>query len=243
MGPRLRHLLQSFWDQQSIVPRQSGFYGEAFPATRGITQGGLLGPPLFNLMADKVVRYWLSHHTTEEISKNGFGTTAQHKLALFYADDGLIASTDHEWLQTALDSLTNLFRREGLATNVSKTQAMTCTPGRTQGSYSDHAYQRKYSGIGPMHVEDMKSRELPYLQQGNVQESPEKAPLPNSWNRPSRHATHHSRSNSSPTVLLHEPSQGTHPVQDQSTVPRPQLPRSGPDLESDPGTLPGPTPS
>jgi hypothetical protein len=35
---------------------------------------------------------------------------------------------------------------------------MTCTPGRTQGSYSDHAYQPKYSGIGPTHVEDMKSR-------------------------------------------------------------------------------------
>jgi hypothetical protein len=47
--------------------------------------------------------------------------TPRDQLALLYADDGLVSSTDHEWLQHAVDTLTGLFSRIGLETNAAKT--------------------------------------------------------------------------------------------------------------------------
>jgi hypothetical protein len=60
----------------------------------------------------------------------GFGDTVASKLALFYADDGLLSTRDAPWLQQALDVLTGLFRRIGLATNAMKTKTMTCLSSR-----------------------------------------------------------------------------------------------------------------
>ena len=51
-------------------------------------------------------------------------------FAIFYVDDGYIASRDAEFLQEALNILVETFKRTGLATNTKKTQAMVCTPGK-----------------------------------------------------------------------------------------------------------------
>ena len=51
-------------------------------------------------------------------------------FAIFYVNDGYIASRDPEFLQKALNMLVEIFRRTGLETNTKKTQAMICTPGR-----------------------------------------------------------------------------------------------------------------
>jgi hypothetical protein len=51
-------------------------------------------------------------------------------FAIFYVDDAYLASRDPDFLQRALDVLVDLFARVGLETNVKKTQAMTCMPGR-----------------------------------------------------------------------------------------------------------------
>jgi hypothetical protein len=66
---------------------------------------------------------------------------------LFYTNDGLLASGNHEWLQMALSHLCELFERMGLRMNVQKTKSMTChsvssiqyqpyTPGYTTASLS-----------------------------------------------------------------------------------------------------------
>ena len=60
------------------------------------------------------------------VAADGFGMQVSQKLAMFYADDGLTASRDHNWLQHAMDALVALFRRMGLQANVEKTQTMTC---------------------------------------------------------------------------------------------------------------------
>ena len=39
-------------------------------------------------------------------------------------EDGLVASTDPEWLQGEFDTLTGLFDRVGIRTNASKTVGM-----------------------------------------------------------------------------------------------------------------------
>jgi ribosome assembly protein YihI (activator of Der GTPase) len=66
-------------------------------------------------------------------------TALVEQLVLFYADDGLIAARNHEWLQMAIDRLNELFERVGLRTNTSKTQAMTCTPGHISSRMSSPA--------------------------------------------------------------------------------------------------------
>ena len=59
-GPRMCGLLETFWDCQQMVPRQNGFHGLAFPATRGTMQWGIVSPTLFNMVVESVIRTWLS---------------------------------------------------------------------------------------------------------------------------------------------------------------------------------------
>ena len=69
-------------------------------------------------------------------------------LALFYADDGVVASRDPELLQRALGILSRLFERVGLGTNTKKTQTMICVPGKIRTRLSTASYHRKYGGFG-----------------------------------------------------------------------------------------------
>ena len=58
--PWMCGLLKTFWDFHQVVPKQNGFHGPAFPATRGTTQGGLVSLTLFNVVVDNVIRTWLA---------------------------------------------------------------------------------------------------------------------------------------------------------------------------------------
>jgi hypothetical protein len=131
VGPSARRLLKYFWDhqQEGVVARQSGYYREAFGATRGVTQGSVLSPTIFNIVADgAVVRHWLSRvmQDTPDVPVSGFGTDVQDRFALFYVDDGAVGSADLEWLlQASFDVLADCFRRVvGLRTNSTKTKVM-----------------------------------------------------------------------------------------------------------------------
>ena len=44
--------------------------------------------------------------------------------AFYYADDGLVASTEPNWLKGAFDTLTGLFNIMGLQKNVCETSGM-----------------------------------------------------------------------------------------------------------------------
>ncbi len=89
-----------------MVLRQSGYYGTPFRATRGVTQGDVISPIIFNVVADAVVRYWLSLVCEDGRDTNvGFQVRVQEKQVLFYADDGYIASRCPTWLQSSLQVL------------------------------------------------------------------------------------------------------------------------------------------
>ena len=60
----------------------------------------------------------------------GHGDFVKVFLALFYADDVIIAHWDPVWLQESLDFLIELFEKVGLCTNTSKTKAMIYVPGK-----------------------------------------------------------------------------------------------------------------
>ena len=65
------------------------------------------------------------------------------KAALFYANNGVVASTDPGWLQSEFDLMMGLFDRVGLRTNVRKTVWMVGRPFWTSGVRSDKAYTQR----------------------------------------------------------------------------------------------------
>ena len=63
---------------------------------------------------------------TEEENRRERGREVRHQAALFYADDGMLTSSNPQWLQWAFTQLVGLFSRVGLNTNSRKTVSMTC---------------------------------------------------------------------------------------------------------------------
>ena len=128
VGPKARRLLKSYWHRLNMVERAGDYYGAAFGGERGVTQGDPLSPTIFNVVVDAVVRHWV-HGVMEEAEARGeTGREGRHQAALFYADDGMVVSSDPAWLQGAFTALVGLFDRVGLQTNVGKTVSMVCHP-------------------------------------------------------------------------------------------------------------------
>jgi hypothetical protein len=100
-------------------------------------------------MLDVIVREWLLQSLREaEPEMPEYKALSCIFLALFYADDGYIASTDPELLQESMDVLIALFERVGLRTNVSKTKVETCIDGKIRTRLSEPAYTCMRSGLG-----------------------------------------------------------------------------------------------
>ena len=86
------------------------------------------------------------------------GREGQHQAALFYADDGMLASSDPQWLQWDFTQLVGIFDRVGLKTNCIKTFSITCGPCSTPGNRSEKTYGRLMTGDGPTPRESKRER-------------------------------------------------------------------------------------
>ena len=64
-----------------------------------MTQGDPLSPTIFNVVMDAVVSHWVTLAVEEEEKRGEKGQDGRHQTALFYADDGMVASSDPHWLQ------------------------------------------------------------------------------------------------------------------------------------------------
>ncbi len=147
IGPSMRCLIRHFWDEATNVCRASGNYGTPFKTGRGVTQSGPLSAKLFNVMVDAVVREWLqilqdkSGLEGEELDK-----MMDTLFAIFYAHNAYIAARDPVFLQRAIDGLVSTFECVGHETNISKTKAMICTPGKIQLQLPADSYWRMGTG-------------------------------------------------------------------------------------------------
>ena len=93
VGPRMCGILENFWAHHQVVPRQNGYHGPAFPATWGMTQGGLVSLTLFNLVVDNVVQTWLAMRVDDQrVDQNGLEEAVGRCLGVFYVNDGIILS-------------------------------------------------------------------------------------------------------------------------------------------------------
>ncbi len=175
VGPNMMRLICNFWDTAINVCRARGNYGQPFQAGRGVTQGGPLSAKLFNILVDAVAREWkrLMRETLD------FGDAGEEQkeamlgelFAIFYVDDGYIASRDPEFLQKALDMLVEIFRRTGLKTNTKKTQAMVCTPGKIRVQLSRTSYRRMREGKGGIEGDKWEKRSVVCQQCGKAMQN------------------------------------------------------------------------
>ena len=110
------------------------------------------------MVVDVVVCHWLQIATQEAERRGERGREGQHQSALFYADDGMLASSDPRWLQWAFTQLVGLFDRVGMKTNCKKTVCMTCRPCSTPGNRSEETYGHTMTGDGPTPRERKRER-------------------------------------------------------------------------------------
>ena len=43
-----------------MMERVGGYYGSVFQVARGVTQGDMLSPTIFNVVVDALVRHWVT---------------------------------------------------------------------------------------------------------------------------------------------------------------------------------------
>ena len=83
-------------------------------------------PTIFNVVVDELVRHWVEVMVEGAYKQGGRGQEGRHQNSLFYADGGMVPSSDTIWLQGALSTMAGMFNRVGLKTNIGKTVGMVC---------------------------------------------------------------------------------------------------------------------
>ena len=78
--------------------------------------------------------------------------------ALFCADDGMVASTNPGWIQTAFDMLAGIFDEVVLQKNITKTVGMVFHPCRAAEVRAEKAYTQSMTGEGRSHKESQRER-------------------------------------------------------------------------------------
>ena len=63
------------------------------------------------MVVDVVVCHWVTGVIADEEEQGEQRKAGRHQAALFYAEDGMVASSDPSWLQSAFNTLVGLFDR------------------------------------------------------------------------------------------------------------------------------------
>lgn len=89
--PRVIGLLRTFRGNRMTVARQRRYHGNAFAVQRGVTQGDIVSPTIFNVVVEAVIRQWLNVVSDDSrIPIDGFVARVEGMGAFLYADDGLV---------------------------------------------------------------------------------------------------------------------------------------------------------
>ena len=95
-----------------------------------------MSPILFNVVVDAVIHHWLTLVVPTEEGMELLGLLIQDLEVYFYSNDGLVASTQPERLQSLFNVLTCLFDRVFLITNMQKAVIMAFQPCHAPGRMS-----------------------------------------------------------------------------------------------------------
>ncbi|GFO36225.1 retrovirus-related pol polyprotein line-1 [Plakobranchus ocellatus] len=114
-GKDLRVIGNLYWDQTASV-RIIGEHSDFKPIKRGVRQGCIMSPDVFNLYSEIILR------NLDGIS--GLKINGENLYNLRYADDTVLISESGKRFQKLLDSVVLESERMGLSLNVKKTECM-----------------------------------------------------------------------------------------------------------------------
>ena len=117
-GKDLRLIRNLYWDQTAAI-RIDGEVGEWKNIKRGVRQGCVMSPDLFNLYSENILR-----NLDEGIGVVMDGITINN---LRYADDTVLIATSEADLQRLLNIVVEESEKEGLTLNAKKTMSMVVT--------------------------------------------------------------------------------------------------------------------
>ena len=109
--------LKSLYENSSACVRINGAYTEWFPVERGVRQGCVASPWLFNLFMDNCLT---------DLKESVFGLRMNELLikCLLYADDQVLLASSANELQKMVTIMNVALKRKGMKVNVSKTKVM-----------------------------------------------------------------------------------------------------------------------
>jgi retron-type reverse transcriptase len=151
VGPNICLIIDNIWNNDTLILKQHQYYSQAMQTSRGVRQGDIMSPTLFNIMVDAVVREYENQAQIDDKT-----------ILQFYADDAVIAAVDHTVAQYTLDVLTTNFKKFGLHVNVNKTESMTILGTKPIHRISEYAYTRKITRVG-LTNEEKKSRQTAHI--------------------------------------------------------------------------------
>ena len=111
LGPNLWRLLQSFWDDQLVVPKAGRYYRRPFRKEIGVTQGGGVSNTVSNVMVEIVVRVVLMDVCRPQEVQHGMGWAAGENNIVLYAKNGHIEACNPIWVYTTLTVVIQIFNR------------------------------------------------------------------------------------------------------------------------------------
>jgi len=113
-------VLQRLYDGQKATVRTEHGDTEEFTIGKGVRQGCILSPVLFNMYGERIMR-----EAGLDISMEGIRIGGRCINNLRYADDTTLAATGEERLRQLIRSVQNASGKYGLYLNVGKTKVMT----------------------------------------------------------------------------------------------------------------------
>ena len=158
-GPRAIGLCQKLYDDQVVIKLDGQLGKTAFSSSRGVRQGCLLSPFLFNLVMDRVLRTALPHIRGVPFNSTKQDGEIRPIKARAYADDIAIFSLTMASAQSDLDQMVRAFHLAGLSLNVKKTEYIRMPDNRTlkeprlatQLPATIHTVGDEYSNAGAMY--------------------------------------------------------------------------------------------
>jgi len=111
-------LLAKLYRKQLAEVKVAGTLSEWFSVKKGVRQGCILSPYLFNILAEMVMKETLDRF------QGGLQLGGRMVTNLCYADNIILLATSKAELQELVDSLDRVSRKYSLLTNVDKTKVM-----------------------------------------------------------------------------------------------------------------------
>lgn len=124
LSEHLIRMIKSLYDNQAAVVRTESGDSDSFKVGKGVRQGCILSPILFNLYAEAVMREALQDDDEDEMNA-GIRMGGRRIKDLRYADDTTLLADSKESLEELLAKVQSASNKAGLYLNVKKTKVMS----------------------------------------------------------------------------------------------------------------------